>query len=60
MEKLANTSNRSQRKTVSSLRFVALCGEFNDPLDEEGGQVLQARIKPDTAIGQAEELHIVH
>ena len=44
----------------SSLRFVALCGEFNDPLDEEGGQVLQAGIKPDTAIGQAEELHIVH
>ena len=34
----------------SSLRFVALCGEFNDPLDEEGGQVLQARIKPDSAI----------
>ena len=32
----------------SSLRFVALCGEFNDSLDEEGGQVLQARIKPDS------------
>ena len=27
----------------SSLRFVALCGEVHDPLDEEGGQVPLAR-----------------
>ena len=58
IEKLATTTQRTA--TDSSLRFVALCGEVHDPLDEEGGQVLQARIKPDTAIGQAEELHIVH
>ena len=46
--------------TDSSLRLATRCGECNEPQDEGGGQVLLARIKPNTVIGTVEELHIFH
>ena len=51
--------HQAKPATDSSLRFVALCGEFKKPQDE-GGQVPLARINPNTVIGPEEELHIVH
>ena len=51
---------RSKPAKGRSLRSVTLCGEFQKPQDEEGGQVRQAKIKPNTVSGLVEELHIFH